>query len=746
MGEQFGYLSRCSDLDVLATFEEAGFNELLAQQQCTNRFSLKKELSNYFLNGSNRRSYLFFQYNYRKYAVEDWSKDFYLPIYGVKGQQKVKRQIPYYCFYAASGQKLASADFIRQIFGTDYITEEEARTLPNPVERLGKVQETADFSINPKNKKLVTRIVAKLWELQCENPDSRLVLFMNDSEYDGMELLRQVYLLIPPRLRLNMGFAVNVESQDIQHLIIKNKLPIHILAVDKNQSIQEFARTGLFYKFDIDRSDSYRYNSELLNSLEMLCEMKSEARDILMKMAEQRMPLNYKKIVSFKYFSDLLKELYNQEAYWWSMKRNVTLKSLREKYLEQKEYTEYSEEIRQEALGIFHNNMLSEGICLNEIFSLVQKPKAEQDQEMVEFLKHELHCEALLGSVNHLISQKNTEIDTLRTHYEQERFELTEAHQNELTDLRTQHENTIRNLKAEHKKAIDTLTANYEAAISELKLAHQEALDELKKNQEAEIIKVGKENQKRLRELKAQHEKEIDLMKAAHEQEMEKIKSVHEADVLKINKAHEDELAEQKSQYEDQIEDLNQTQEEELAELTREHNKRLGELKKSHEAKVAEMEKIHNQQYETLEAELEKVKTDHEKELDGLIKAYRKDLSEKTKEIKRLKKQLNKAGMAEAGEVLEAIEPEEDKVAEVSDSFEVAEVTETKAEEKTNRFEKLLKWVICGLSVTIVILVLALFMGSGMKEKSRLEKENQEVRERIEQLEEIISSLEEQCK
>mgnify|MGYP000532596359 CR=1 FL=1 len=88
-----------------------------------------------------------------------------------------------------------------------------------------------------------------------------------------MALLRELYLLLPPKLRMSMGFAVNVSSYEILEL---TRFAFHIFFVSPEDNLKPLEENTCFYVFDMDSQDQYLYDEGKMQLLTHMVECGSD--------------------------------------------------------------------------------------------------------------------------------------------------------------------------------------------------------------------------------------------------------------------------------------------------------------------------------------------------------------------------------------------------------------------------------------------------------------------------------------
>lgn len=503
MKKQFYYSVHANSDQVQVQETDPELYELLSHIQVSKTKALLNHMTKSFMSLEGNRTRLFYSFKYNDYTnLSRLEAGRRVYVHGMKGIHDLKRSTPYFNFYVSEESTLSGGGFFNYVFGTEYPTEYELRTKDTEaiMQLLNNAAESPEGKldsvyINNKDRMLVCRIAERLWTSQLNDSTGRLVILLPREEiYDeSIDLLKQLYLLLPQRLRLNMGFAVDCSFADIKNLTEECDLPIHIFTMRaENKADLEAARAGLGMKypiiyFDVTNLDTEPYDETRLELLIKLSRKLSSSSDAKMAYIEKKVLEDGKRLVSFKNLEEIFDMMKQDNFFWWDRQDLETPEDVMAAYRDQKELMD-DEELKKEALYSFYMRMLpwkEYALYLNEIILNNEYPKRD---EVLSFFADEL-CYGKILEASVKIQQKI----------------LDEASERERAALETQ--------KQDYDKRMLSVQAAHETALAE----RQTKLDEAnQKNMDWEVRyqKTLEDHQSVLRQVKENHAKEIQDEKA----------------------------------------------------------------------------------------------------------------------------------------------------------------------------------------------------------------------------------------
>lgn len=534
MDKQYGYLVGCDNSQFLHKISEASCSLFLNDIYVQDTYAFDKVVHDSFTTGlSGNRSNIFYMYYYRKNSQKVKGIDYHVGVFGLKDKADIQRKATYANYYLCSIGELRGKNFFRHVFGTDYIEESEFRESTDPEKLFDRKYKSVDWNIDPEDKNTVIHIMEKLWTVQEENLESRFVILMDNAEKNSMELLRQIYLLIPAALRLSMGFATNVTTEDIENLIVNNQgLPIHIFTMERSAwKNRDFSFPVVC--FDVAKQQEYRYDPKKIEILNTVCGLTGPVCDTCYKYSEKNVLQNAevgKKAPSFKHLRDITESLLTGDIFWWKKESVNTVSQIYKAYYAQKGLMQ-EEEIRKDVIYSFFVEKTEQGTLAKEIMQMLQNPEDPENRKYLDFLKQEFQCAEKLTAVE----------DTLKSIKEKHIAETQQIR----SEARTHEENILKTEKEKH-------AAETEEIRSKAKIHEEQALSALKKELESQIAQHIASLEKQKKEFQ---EKENSYMLQVKTVQGEKEKFQQEAAQLRkeceAGKKQLDRLARAKAEYQD---------------------------------------------------------------------------------------------------------------------------------------------------------------------------------------------------
>ncbi len=274
------------------------------------------ELTAHFQEGSGNLSRFFMDYRYRDFASVARVRRM-MPVYGAKGiTPGITRQANFVELLLGKESDLAGTGFNENIFGISYLNGEDTVTMSDrELEmEIGKVGIIKPLLVSPGNADKLARTLCRLWEAQEKDPSTRFVILTGRAGERSVEIIRQLYMLIPDRLRLQLGFQTNVTTADLDR-IQTAKLPIYILTAEPGQNLT--ARKWAFpvVECEWERVEQYPCDENRLALVRKLAGAMNEKLAAVFGKAERA--VLYQKesdVSSFKYYGDIVKRLFSGDT------------------------------------------------------------------------------------------------------------------------------------------------------------------------------------------------------------------------------------------------------------------------------------------------------------------------------------------------------------------------------------------------------------------------------------------------
>ena len=600
MEKQYGYLSRYKADSTHDPVEEAEFGTFLGKEVgAGKKRAFIHHTDGVFVNGSQNRGYIFYARAWSS-GISIREEEKRVPVFGLKENPKnVDRTLNHYCYYICSQESLTGPAFFSRVFGSAYISAKEGTDLKNPQERLAVKPEKVALKWKKENQEAALLVAEKLREVQEQSPENRLLVLMDHADTDSMKLLQQVYLLLPPQLRVQTGFATNIsygmeKEDDLQNLFEAERLPIYLLTMERARYSGAEPKCEVPVQV-LDLTEALKKapeESQRRKTLEMLSGIVSEKTDICFGFAEQQVLEQTGKVISFQLYQQIIDRLCSEDLYWWKKEGLDTVWQVKELFAKQKLLMDY-EPLYREALYYFYTTMMEQAPYADEVNQMLRHA-TERDQEMFGFLRDALHYGGEMDASRRLIeeleAEKKQEID-------QAREEEAQLRQKETADLRQQMQTALQEQAA--------------------KLAEEQkrgkALTEVKEQQEKKILGLETEIRNFRTNLAA---KETELQQTQSDQKMTAAqlakKSAQVASLtteLEKSRVAENEQRGKIQKLQAAVDEMNRS----VTETGVRDLKRRLQLSESERETLEEEKETQKKEYDSLKAEHQDLKEDFEK-------------------------------------------------------------------------------------------------------------------------------------
>lgn len=515
MKKQFYYSEYANKDQVYCQETDPELYELLSHLQVSKVNKLLDHVSKSFMSLEGNKKRLFYSFKYNDYTnLSKLEAGRRIYIHGLKGIHDLKRAAKYSSCFVCEESTLSGKSFFDYVFGTEYPTEYELRTKErDEVKRILQASaespdgQQSSIYINNKDRKLVCRIAERLWSAQLQDSTCRLVILLPTEEiYDeSVDLLKQLYLLLPQRLRLNMGFAVDCSLNDIKELTETCDLPIHIFTMraetkaeleEKNTDIK--LKYPLVY-FDATNLEKEPFDGDRLSLLEKLSNKLTSSDDAKMTYIEKTVLDNGKRLVSFKNLQEIYDLLKKEDYFWWNRQDMETLESLMTAYYDQYDMMK-DEELKKEALQKFFMDMLPEKEYAVLLTDVVLNQNYPNRKEIYAFFEDELCFGKILKAMELVQKKVWEEADRVKT---AELSAMVRQHQGEMQAMTEQKDAEL----TQKQKALDDANQKNKELQAEMQNKIRIYAEEKKTMQETHL--------KEMTEVRAQGEEAVKNAKEA---------------------------------------------------------------------------------------------------------------------------------------------------------------------------------------------------------------------------------------
>lgn len=491
MFNRYGFLIRSEKSENQNTIKDPELGNILNDLYITDNKDFWGELNGWCTTSSYNRCCFYMGMNYenKTYTQKNRKITYILPTYGVKGTDAISRDMKYVNQYLQKFEEMRGSQFIDYVFGTDYIRHEEPQELVSNakvIERLQNRIKTVSHEVE--DTELICRIMERIWAAREQDSKTRIILVLEkaDIEKKSMEILRQLYLLMPQRLRIQTGFATNVNIGDLD-MISKNALPMYILTVDEetvNNLSSEYLR-GLKFPvefIEVKEIDLYSCDENRLKLLRCHSENYTEIAEYCMAYAERKaMEQNKQDYSSFRIYEEILRLTYTAELYWWNDKSLTTIQEICEKHMDQLDIMEIPQ-IKNEVMRRFYTEYIPEGDYAAQILEAVCDSNYPEREKILNCLREQLFY--------------GKEIDAIAAYAQkrdQERSDLMEA------NSRTEREKLDaqeKQLLLEKEQEIQILNRDHDAVIDGKEKEIQHLKEEKKKLQQETEKRTAEDSEK----------------------------------------------------------------------------------------------------------------------------------------------------------------------------------------------------------------------------------------------------------
>ncbi len=461
MDNQAGFITYTDKNQVQQTAETADYAGFCSSMAIIKTGDFRNFVSDIFANGSMKRSQFYVNLRIRDFVSRAGKQSGLCPAYGVKGgSPDLTRKTNYVQCLLCSEEELEGAHFNERIFGTEYLTGKDTVYLSEQ-ELLAAMQKPLNpckEEIKPSDLETVVRIVEKLWEAQEQDPRTRFVVYMHSAEDRSASLLQQVFLLLPHRLKMQLGFETNIGAGDLNQIRDYGGIPIYVFTTEASEEItpDNYDFPMAFYR--AEEPDQYTYRQERVDLIRKLAQQMSRETSFTLDYAERKiLEENRDTVSSFRYYQNILEMLFSGEFFWWKKDSIDTVEELEKMYLNQNELMQM-DSYRRDALKEFRSRILPESGIPEQITEMVLNASYPNRDRLIQFLCEKLGLEKpirlLVDSCRRIQDQGKAETEKVRQAGQQEADKLRKTVA-ELEHGKTESESRIKDLTGELKKQKD---------------------------------------------------------------------------------------------------------------------------------------------------------------------------------------------------------------------------------------------------------------------------------------------------
>ena len=459
-----------------------------------------------FQNGSQNRSVFFADVRYGDYASYERGMSYMMPFYGVKGRiSAITARVSLYTeLLVCKEEDLAGMSFFDLVFGTEYMQDSESVAESNEkiVAIMQRERKTVQHFISERDRELICKVASKLWEAQEKDPSTRFIIRMDHAEEKSMDLLQSIYMLMPYKLRLQLGFETNVTEKDLKLIQETKGFPIYVLTAEANENFSVDSYSFPIVIYDLNKSNEYYYDQNKIDLLRSVANGMNDLNSVLLDYSEKRViERNNENYSSFIRYEEYVSNM-NNVSYWWNNDDINTVERLKTLYDDQKELLG-NEVLKKEAIYEFLTQILPQDKLSDQLAEIAVDENYENRKSLLRFLSDDLfqksQISALSKTCNLLAKRSEAVLEKKKKEYENQVAAIIEKHNTELES---------------EKQKIDSVKAEKKEIESKLSTAEQEKSNLLKKNKalRRQLEEMGEENAP-IKEYKARLNKSSDRIR-----------------------------------------------------------------------------------------------------------------------------------------------------------------------------------------------------------------------------------------
>lgn len=497
MNNQSGMIVRPDKSEFQEKIIGKDYDNLLTNAYIANKIEFRKAIQNVFVaDGSYNLSYIFYNFGYRdeKY-VKNFSQniEYRIPVYGVRsGLKGTQRNTKFAAVYSCLMEDMRETAFFAHVFGTDYPSGEECIQADKNalVEKIDEGCKAVPLQIPAEERMILCHTLEKLWSLQEKNTSAKLIILMEHPEEKSMDFLKMLYMLIPSRMRMSMGFITNASNNDLE-MIKKYNLPIYLLTMSAEElaAVKELDEKT-YQVYDLSKADSYTYDPKKMAFLERLASSVSETQDSCLAYAE---PLAMKEqgysATQFALYQAILDKLFATDFLWWNKEKVSLLEDVQALWEEQKTLMAVSE-LREQAVYAFYTKLQEKSDFQKQLMKKIRN-KATEDEQLLAFLKENLFLAPEMEAVTGLIAEMDHEKDLLEEKYQAQIAKLQDDHTQKVQTIHTEHSAEVEKLNKNHAETVERIQTEHNAAVQQMSADHTAAVERIHAEHEEAVLKLN---------------------------------------------------------------------------------------------------------------------------------------------------------------------------------------------------------------------------------------------------------------
>ena len=461
MGNQQGTAVYVNDQQYQRSANTDGLRTFFGEMRLNKDGEFLDNIKYVFQNGSQNRSYFYANIRYKDYSSSyERGLSYMMPFYGVKGRIKAitARVSMYTELLVCKEEELAGMGFTDRIFGTEYMRDSEgvAESKQEVIAIMQRDKIPVRHTIGEKDRELACKVTSKLWEAQEKDPSTRFIILLNRAQERSMDLLQNIYMLLPHELRLLLGFETNVTEKDLKVIQEQKGFPIYVLTAEAGETFDTDSYSFPVVIYDLSKCDEYEYDEEKLKLLRAVADEMDDLDAVLLDYSEKKvLESKNERYSSFANYGEYVSNMNNVD-YWWRSADITSVEELKSLYDDQKELLN-NDNLKKEAINEFLVNILPQDKWSDQLAEIAVNEDYERRKELLKFLSDELYQKTQINALTKACAALNLKtaaaLEEKDKQYNSQIIKLQEEHGRELQEEKKK----ISSLKAENKTSQEKL-------------------------------------------------------------------------------------------------------------------------------------------------------------------------------------------------------------------------------------------------------------------------------------------------
>ena len=454
MGNQQGTAVYVNDQQYQRSANTDGLRTFFGEMRLNKDGEFLDNVKYVFQNGSQNRSYFFANIRYKDYSSSyERGLSYMMPFYGVKGRiSAITARVSLYSeLLVCKENELAGMGFTDRIFGTDYMRDSEgvAESKQEVIAVMQRDKIPVRHSVGEKDRELVCKVASKLWEAQENDPSTRFIILLSHAQERSMDLLQNIYMLLPHELRLLLGFETNITEKDLKIIQEQNGFPIYVLTAETGETFETDSYSFPIVIYDLNKCDEYVYDENKLKILRTVADGMNDLDAVLLDYSEKKvLEGKNERYSSFANYGEYVTNM-NNVNYWWRSADITSVEELKSLYDDQKELLN-NDNLKKEAINEFLVSILPQDKLSDQLAEIAVDENYRGRKELLKFLSEELYQKTQVNALTKACAAQNRKDAALME-------EKDKAYEGQILILKEEHG---MELQAEKQKSRKLAAAN----------------------------------------------------------------------------------------------------------------------------------------------------------------------------------------------------------------------------------------------------------------------------------------------